>query len=248
MLTLLMNYIPIVQKLCRIGAVFNTEIILWTIKVRNINTQLHLLVIFVRNLHFKNEIFKSQSKFQLQIVNLITVSFGMSEGLQKFSSLNIYFTHFFLYFSVKTFNAGDLGWPSPNLNALTSKHSPLPSGKITMEQASWVASLLSVGCILGNTVFGYITNKFGRKWPIMLISIPTIVSKFNLAPGQKSKKCVFDSGLHTVVQEIYKLLLIMVYFQCSWMIILLAQDVYYLYVARFLIGFFQGGSYTIGNI
>lgn len=34
-------------------------------------------------------------------------------------------------------------------------------------------------------------------------------------------------------------------FQMSWMLILFAKNVYYLYMARFLNGFFGGGSYTI---
>lgn len=68
------------------------------------------------------------------------------------------------------------GWPSPSIFLLESDETPLPSGKITVEEASWIASLLSIGCLFGN-VFGYITNKFGRKVTLIFISIPTIVSE-----------------------------------------------------------------------
>lgn len=67
------------------------------------------------------------------------------------------------------------GWSSPNVILLTSNETPLPSGPITMEQASWVASYICVGALFGNMFFGFITNKFGRKIPLIIIAIPTIV-------------------------------------------------------------------------
>lgn len=45
-------------------------------------------------------------------VNLTTVGFGLFEG-----------------------------WSSPSINLLTSPDTPLPSGQISIEQASWVASV-----------------------------------------------------------------------------------------------------------
>lgn len=79
-------------------------------------------------------------------VNLLTVGFGVLEG-----------------------------WTSPSIALLTSNETPLASGKITMDEASWVASLLHVGALLGNIFFGYVTNNFGRKLPLMCIAIPMIV-------------------------------------------------------------------------
>ncbi|XP_031623073.1 facilitated trehalose transporter Tret1-like [Contarinia nasturtii] len=68
------------------------------------------------------------------------------------------------------------GWSSPNIVLLTSDETPLPSGKITMEEASWVASLFPIGGLIGNICFGFITNRFGRKMPLIFITIPTIAS------------------------------------------------------------------------
>lgn len=68
------------------------------------------------------------------------------------------------------------GWTSPSLMILKSDESPLPTGKITMEEASWVASLVNAGGALGTLFFGPITNKFGRKNPLIAVAIPTIVS------------------------------------------------------------------------
>lgn len=69
-----------------------------------------------------------------------------------------------------------VGWASPTINLLTSDDTPLPSGKIDMDEASWIASLLCVGGLIGNVLFGFIANKFGRKKPLLAISIPIVVS------------------------------------------------------------------------
>lgn len=58
---------------------------------------------------------------------------------------------------------------------LTTEKTPLPSGIISMEQASWVTSLLSVGAIFSNIVFGFLANHFGRKILLFLIGLPMIV-------------------------------------------------------------------------
>lgn len=71
-----------------------------------------------------------------------------------------------------------LGWTSPALYFLTSDKSPLPSGPISMAQASWIASLLAIGGLIGTMFFGYVASKYGRKGPLLFISIPMIVRHF----------------------------------------------------------------------
>lgn len=68
-----------------------------------------------------------------------------------------------------------LGWAGPSINLLTSDESPLPSGQLTMEEASWIVSFLCVGGLIGNILFGFIANKFGRKRPLLVIAIPIFV-------------------------------------------------------------------------
>lgn len=69
------------------------------------------------------------------------------------------------------------GWSSPSIILLTSEtgQTPLPTGKIDMDTASWVASMQCIGCLFGNMTFGYIMT-FGRRLPLILIAIPLIVS------------------------------------------------------------------------
>lgn len=90
---------------------------------------------------------KFSKSFSLHIVNLFIVAFGILEG-----------------------------WSSPMNVLLMRDESPLPSGKISMEEATWITSLLQVGALICNFVFGYISNNFGRKIPLLVISIPMIVS------------------------------------------------------------------------
>lgn len=72
------------------------------------------------------------------------------------------------------------GWMSPTIELLTSDKSPLESGKITMEEASWVASIICIGGLIGNILFGIMTNHFGRKVPLLFTAIPSIVRKINM--------------------------------------------------------------------
>lgn len=61
---------------------------------------------------------------------------------------------------------------------LMSDESPLPSGKISIEESSWMTSLLSIGATISNIVFGFIVKRYGRKMPLFWLGIPMIVSKF----------------------------------------------------------------------
>lgn len=87
------------------------------------------------------------------------------------------------------------GWPSPTVVLLTSDESPLPSGKITMSEASWIASLMSIGGLIGNAVFGFVTNAFGRKLPLILMTVPGIVSKISFYSSVLGKMRINSTNL-----------------------------------------------------
>lgn len=99
-----------------------------------------------------------------------------------------------------------LSWTSPSIEILQSDESPLPSGKIQFEEASWIASLWSVGGLIGNFLYLFMTNKFGRKMPIISLAFPKIV---------------------------------------CWLMVLFAQNVYYLYISRILYGIVLGGAFVV---
>lgn len=68
------------------------------------------------------------------------------------------------------------GWASPNLLLLKSDKSPLPTGKISVEEATWVTSVLPIGIFTGSLLTGLIANRFGRKWPFISLTVPITVS------------------------------------------------------------------------
>lgn len=61
-------------------------------------------------------------------------------------------------------------------DGVASDETPFPFGKISIQDASWVASLQCVGSLFGNIILGYCMNKFGRRVPLILIAFPLIVS------------------------------------------------------------------------
>lgn len=67
------------------------------------------------------------------------------------------------------------GWPSPSLILLQSDDSPLRSGPITVEEASWIGAMMCVGGLTGTFLFGWITNRYGRKISLCLLAIPQFV-------------------------------------------------------------------------
>lgn len=75
-----------------------------------------------------------------------------------------------------------------------------------MEEISWIASVVGVGALIGTILFGFLMKIFGRKWPLIGLSLPMIA---------------------------------------SWLLVLFAQDVNYLYVARFMHGFSAAGIIVI---
>lgn len=98
------------------------------------------------------------------------------------------------------------GWPSPSTLLLASDKSPLPTGRISIDEKSWITSLKPVGFIAAITIHGIIANRFGRKWPLVMISIPIVV---------------------------------------SWILIYYAQNIHYIYIARFIHGASTAGIFSL---
>lgn len=69
-----------------------------------------------------------------------------------------------------------LGWASPSILFLTSDESPLASGPLTLEQASWVAAFIPLGNIVGNFLLLPISEYLGRRNTILVLVIPYTVS------------------------------------------------------------------------
>lgn len=65
-----------------------------------------------------------------------------------------------------------IGWPSASLLVLNSADTPLPSGPLTIEQASWIGSLIALGGLIGNICFGWLSGLVGRKCILLCAVLP----------------------------------------------------------------------------
>lgn len=76
------------------------------------------------------------------------------------------------------------GWPSPVLVKLTDENylDENPFGELISSDAeSWIGSLLSLGAVLGPIPFGLLSDKIGRKYTLLLLSIPMLICYIILA-------------------------------------------------------------------
>ncbi|XP_011636518.2 facilitated trehalose transporter Tret1-like [Pogonomyrmex barbatus] len=71
-----------------------------------------------------------------------------------------------------------IGWASPSLPLLIMKDNddPKSSVSLTLEEASWVISLLTLGGITGCVSCIFMVNIFGRKKTMLFTIVPTIIS------------------------------------------------------------------------
>ncbi|XP_055713720.1 facilitated trehalose transporter Tret1-like [Phlebotomus papatasi] len=67
-------------------------------------------------------------------------------------------------------------WPSSALPVLLSNSSPLPSGQISIGDASLISSILYFGGLVGTLSFGYIGKRLGQKLSILLATVPEIAA------------------------------------------------------------------------
>lgn len=89
--------------------------------------------------------------FDLILVNILTIGFGVS-----------------------------IGWSSASLLLLEHVDSPLPSGPLTKLQSSWVGSLMPLGGFTGNILCGLFAGRFGRKTVAMTAGVSQFVRQLHL--------------------------------------------------------------------
>ncbi|KAH8417077.1 hypothetical protein KR222_002892 [Zaprionus bogoriensis] len=66
-----------------------------------------------------------------------------------------------------------VGWLAPSLPLLGSDQTPLDK-PVTIDQASWVGSLIGLGALTGNIIFGLLLDRLGRKLCMYLLAIPNM--------------------------------------------------------------------------
>ncbi|CAH0564580.1 unnamed protein product [Brassicogethes aeneus] len=103
-----------------------------------------------------------------------------SAELRKSGSGYLYLTAFIA--NVITFSSGmAIGWSSPVIPKLSDpEHSPFPE-LIQTSESSLIAGILFLGCAFGPFIFGKMANKVGRKFTLLGLSVPFIISYLFLA-------------------------------------------------------------------
>lgn len=76
-----------------------------------------------------------------------------------------------------------LGYSAITLHSLTREDDPL---RLNSEQASWFASINSIACPFGGLISGYLLDRIGRKWTLVLINVLSIVSWLLIAISSSS--------------------------------------------------------------
>lgn len=70
-----------------------------------------------------------------------------------------------------------MGWLSMALPLLRSDASPLQTGKLSISEMSWIASIMPLGGLAGNCLCGIFVTIIGARHSIFLIGFPQLVSE-----------------------------------------------------------------------
>lgn len=67
-------------------------------------------------------------------------------------------------------------WFTMALPLLQSDETPIKSGPLTIHELSWNGSLMPVGALTGNLLFGFIVKIIGAKNSTLSLGIPQLVN------------------------------------------------------------------------
>ena len=98
----------------------------------------------------------------------------MPEISESQSNLQELFDISFVLANLATVAYGlSMSWPTPSLPILKSANSPV--GPLTDEEESWMSSLTFLGAIIASPIFGFISQRYGRKMAGYFTAIPFFV-------------------------------------------------------------------------
>lgn len=100
----------------------------------------------------------------------VSNQFSSSRKTKFFAFCSLFKAH------IITFSYGCIiGWVSNAIAHLMSVQSSLAGGPITVEEASWIGSIICLGSIIGSISFGYVCAIIGSKRAMCLITIPAVL-------------------------------------------------------------------------
>ncbi|XP_023027447.2 facilitated trehalose transporter Tret1-like [Leptinotarsa decemlineata] len=78
-------------------------------------------------------------------------------------------------------NGISLSWSSPSMPKLTNCTTNPFGRDISTSEVTWISSLVPIGASVGPFLFGWMTNKFGRKFTILSFGVPFLISYLMMA-------------------------------------------------------------------
>lgn len=69
-----------------------------------------------------------------------------------------------------------ISWTSPMVPKLLNETTSPVGRAITLQETSWISSLITVGGLIGPFVFGYVAKKFGKRLTLVIIGLPYLAS------------------------------------------------------------------------
>nr|CAD7197745.1 unnamed protein product [Timema douglasi] len=110
-----------------------------------------------------------------------------------------------------------MAWPSPTLPLLKTDATPLGSGPMSEEEASWVGSLICLGALITTPLYGILQDRWGRKvagylvatlyvisWVLILLADNTVlilVSRFVAGTGSSGTLVLCSSYVSEMAQD-----------------------------------------------
>lgn len=68
-----------------------------------------------------------------------------------------------------------IGWMANVFILYDSDNSPLPSGRVQLNELAWIGSMLGIGGLCGTIVIGWLTDRIGRKHSLISMAAPQMV-------------------------------------------------------------------------
>lgn len=119
-----------------------------------------------------------------------------------------------------------LTWTSPEISLLNSTHT-LENRELTDDESSWIGAVLSLSAAVGPFVFGYLADRIGRKYTLLAIAVPYVISSVITA---------FSNKVLSETIQIYDFSISNLYFKFQVIEII---------IARLLTGLSIGGTFTV---
>lgn len=127
-----------------------------------------------------------------------------------------------------------MGWLTTAIPLLQSNETPLETGPMTTEQLSWAGSIISIGALIGNFLFGYCTNAMGSRNAVFFLGIPQMVNILII--------------IKIAVQNSDELLLFIWSKKSGWLFMYFGRQIWDIIISRFLVGFVIGGLQICNSI